>query len=123
MAKKPTSPVANPVAPEIYADRASAVALRGNVARITLASERSVADNEDTKAVVAGHVALSVRGFLHLYAQMQSVVTQMEANGLIKRPDAGSEKTTKTPAKTAGKATSKTAKKPTQRRASRTKKT
>ena len=115
MAKKPTSPVANPIAPEIYADRASAVALRGNVARITLASERSVADNEDTEAVVAGHVALSVRGFLHLYAQMQSVVTQMEANGLIKRP----ETTEKKPAKAAAK----TAKKPTKRRTTRTKKT
>lgn len=115
MAKKPTAPTANPNAPEIYADRASAVALRGNVARITLASERSVEDNAKTDAVVAGHIALSVRGFLHLYAQMQSVVTQMEANGLIKRPGAETE----APAKT----TAKTAKKPTRRKTAQTKKT
>lgn len=114
MAKKPTTPVANPIAPEIYADRASAVALRGNVARITLASERSAADNADTETVVAGHVALSVRGFLHLYAQMQSVVTQMEANGLIKRPEATKKKPAKAPAKTA--------KKPTRRRTTQSKK-
>jgi len=119
MAKKPTVPTANPIAPEIYADRASAVALRGNVARITLASERSVEDNAVTDAVVAGHIALSVRGFLHLYAQMQSVVTQMEASGLIKRPDAEAKK----PAKPAAKTASKTPKKPTRRRTTQTKKT
>lgn len=113
MAKKPKAPAANPIAPEIYADRASAVALRGNVARITLASERAAEDNTEPEAIVAGHLALSVRGFLHLYAQMQSVVNQMEANGLIKRPEA---------AKTA-KPASKTAKKATRRRTTRTKKT
>jgi putative protein kinase ArgK-like GTPase of G3E family len=117
MAKKPKGPVANPIAPEIYADRASAVALRGNVARITLASERSAEDNAETETVVAGHLALSVRGFLHLYAQMQSVVNQMEANGLIKRPEA--EKTAKSVSKTAAK----TAKKPSRGRTARTKKT
>lgn len=117
MAKRPKAPVANPIAPEIYADRASAVALRGNVARITLASERSVEDNAETETVVAGHLALSVRGFLHLYAQMQSVVGQMEANGLIKRPEAA--KTTKPASKTA----SKSAKKPTRSRTTRSKKT
>lgn len=119
MAKKPTAPIANPAAPEIYADRASAVALRGNVARITLASERSVEDNMSTDAVVAGHIALSVRGFLHLYAQMQSVVNQMETSGLIKRPGAEAKK----PAKPATKTAAKTAKKPTRRRTTRTKKT
>lgn len=117
MAKKPTAPAANPIAPEIYADRASAVALRGNVARITFASERAAEDNTEPEAVVAGHLALSVRGFLHLYAQMQSVVNQMEANGLIKRPEAA--KTAKPASKTA----SKTAKKPARRRTTRTKKT
>jgi putative protein kinase ArgK-like GTPase of G3E family len=117
MARKPKTPVANPIAPEIYADRASAVALRGNVARITLASERAAEDNAETETVVAGHLALSVRGFLHLYAQMQSVVNQMEANGLIKRPEA--EKKTKTAAKT----TTKTAKKPSRSRTTRSKKT
>ena len=117
MAKRPKAPLANPVAPEIYADRASAVALRGNVARITLTSERTVEDNAEAEAVVAGHLALSVRGFLHLYAQMQSVVNQMEANGLIKRPDAEQK------AKPASKSTAKSAKKPTRSRTTRTKKT
>lgn len=115
MAKKPSAPASNPIAPEIYADRASAVALRGNVARITLASERAASDNVAPETVVAGHIALSVRGFLHLYAQMQSVVTQMEANGLIKRPDAEDESAKKDPAKPA--------KKTTRRRSGRTKKT
>lgn len=119
MAKKPTAPTANPIAPEIYADRASAVALRGNVARITLTSERSAEDNADPEAVVAGHVAMSVRGFLHLYAQMQSVVNQMEANGLIKRPESAEQK----PAKTAAKSPAKAAKKAAKRRSSRAKKT
>lgn len=119
MAKKPTAPIANPIAPEIYADRASAVALRGNVARITLASERSNEDNANTEAVVAGHIALSVRGFLHLYAQMQSVVSQMEASGLIKRPDAEAKK----PTKPATKTVAKTAKKPARRKTAQTKKT
>lgn len=121
MAKKPTTPTSNPVAPEIYADRASAVALRGNVARITLASERANEDSADAEAVVAGHIALSVRGFLHLYAQMQSVVSQMEANGLIKRPDAGAEKPAKSTAKGTSKTASKTAKKPTRRKTSKAK--
>jgi hypothetical protein len=48
---------------------------------------------------------------------MQSVVNQMEANGLIKRPEA--EKKTKTAAKT----TTKTAKKPSRSRTTRSKKT
>lgn len=117
MAKKPKAPVANPIAPEIYADRASAVALRGNVARITLTSERSAQDNAEADAVVAGHLALSVRGFLHLYAQMQSVVNQMEANGLIKRPEPDKK------AKPASKSAAKTAKKPSRSRTTRTKKT
>ncbi len=121
MAKRPKAPMANPIAPEIYADRASAVALRGNVARITLTSERSAEDNAETEAVVAGHLALSVRGFLHLYAQMQSVVTQMEANGLIKRPEA--DKKAKPAAKTAATKAAKTAKKPTRSRTTRSKKT
>lgn len=114
MAKKPASPTSNPNAPEIYADRASAVALRGNVARITLASERTAADNADPEMVVSGHIALSVRGFLHLYAQMQSVVTQMESNGLIKRPNSEPENAKKEPAKPA--------KKPTRRRTGQNKK-
>ena len=123
MAKKPTAPAANPTAPEIYADRASAVALRGNVARITLASERSAEDNTTTDAVVAGHIALSVRGFLHLYAQMQSVVTQMEANGLIKHPETAAKAPAKRATKSPTKSSAKTAKKPTGRRTTQPKKT
>ncbi len=87
MAVKKTTIAANPTAPEIYADRASSVTLRGNVARMTFASERVVEDPAASQPVVAGHVAMSVRGFLQLYSQMQSVVRQMEEAGLVKRAE------------------------------------
>ena len=77
MADKKPSVIANPAAPEIFADRATSVAIRGNVARLSFGSERPAADPSSPDTVVSGHVALSVRGFLSLYAQMQSVVKQM----------------------------------------------
>ena len=86
MADQRTKIIANPNAPEIYADKTTSVAIRGNVARISLASDRAGASAQDTDSVVSGHVALSVRGFLQLYAQMQSVVRQMEESGLLKPP-------------------------------------
>lgn len=97
MADQKTKIIANPNAPEIYADKTTSVAIRGNVARISLASDRAGVSAQETDSVVSGHVALSVRGFLQLYAQMQSVVRQMEENGLLKPPVAA--KTASKPAK------------------------
>jgi len=97
MTNQKTKIIANPNAPEIYADKTTSVAIRGNVARISLASDRAGASAQETDSVVSGHVALSVRGFLQLYAQMQSVVRQMEENGLLKPPVAA--KTASKPAK------------------------
>lgn len=98
MAEKKAEVVANPLAPEIYADRTGSVAVRGNVARITLVSERAADDARDASQVVSGHVAMSVRGFLHLFAQMQSVVRQMEASGLVKAPESEGNAAAKKPA-------------------------
>lgn len=103
-AKKPAI-AANPTAPEIYADRASSVTLRGNVARLTFTSDRVIEDPAAGQPVVAGHVALSVRGFLQLYGQMQSVVRQMEESGLVKRATEP-EKPKPAPRKTRRKSTS-----------------
>lgn len=91
MAEKKQVIRANPIAPEVYADRASSVTLRGNVARITLASDRMGSDPATPESTVAGHVAMSVRGFLQLYGQMQSVVTQMQENGLISQQSASAD--------------------------------
>ena len=87
MAAKKSTLINNPTAPEIYADRAASLALRGNVARITFASDRAGSDPHAPESVVSGHLAMSVRGFLQLYGQMQSVVRQMEQSGLLKTPD------------------------------------
>lgn len=84
MAEKKPDIVNNPAAPEIYADRVASVSLRGPLARISFASDRSGVDPKVPESVVSGHVALPVRGFLQLYAQMQSVVQQMEASGMLK---------------------------------------
>ncbi len=84
MADKKSTLINNPTAPEIYADRAASLALRGNVARITFASDRAGSDPHMPESVVSGHLAMSVRGFLQLYGQMQSVVRQMEQSGLLK---------------------------------------
>ncbi|WNJ99810.1 hypothetical protein L2D14_18370 [Thalassospiraceae bacterium LMO-JJ14] len=89
MADKKPKIVNNPSAPEIYADRPASVSLRGNVARISLASERSGGDPKNPEAVVSGHLAMPVRGFVQLYAQMRSVIAQMEANGMIKATGQG----------------------------------
>lgn len=98
MAEKKPTIVSNPNAPEIYADRTASVSLRGNIARISLASDRSGGDPNNPETVISGHLAMPVRGFMQLYAQMQSVVKQMETSGMLKVPAAG-------PSKTAGKAT------------------
>tara|TARA_B110000305_G_C19257148_1_gene547640 strand:- start:17 stop:373 length:357 start_codon:yes stop_codon:yes gene_type:complete len=117
MADQKTKIIVNPNAPEIYADKTTSVAIRGNVARISLASDRAGASAKEIDSVVSGHVALSVRGFLQLYAQMQSVVRQMEKNGLLKSPvaaKAASKPAKKKPAargKTASSAASKKSKK------------
>ncbi|MEX0694830.1 MAG: hypothetical protein WD075_10325 [Rhodospirillales bacterium] len=103
MADKKTPLVTNPAAPEIFADRTTSVSMRGNVARITLASERTTGDPRAPEAIISGHLAMSLRGFLQLFGQMQSVVRQMEASGLLKqtaKPDAR-------PAAARGKAASK----------------
>jgi len=100
MAEKKPAIVNNPNAPEIYADKTASVSLRGNVARISLASERSGTDPQHPESVISGHVAMSLRGFIQLYAQMQSVVKQMEASGMLKAPVQATAKTAakKTPA-------------------------
>ncbi|MBO6521890.1 MAG: hypothetical protein JJ900_15995 [Rhodospirillales bacterium] len=84
MADKKTDIVNNPAAPEVYADRVASVSVRGALARISFASERSGGDPKAPEAVVSGHVAMPIRGFLQLYAQMQSVVNQMEESGMLK---------------------------------------
>jgi len=103
MTSKKTQVSANPQAPEVYADRAGGVSIRGNVARVTLVSERTVGDPATPEPVVAGHVAMPIRGFLQLYGQMQSVVRQMEESGLLKAPDSAEKKAsapkTKAPAR------------------------
>ena len=111
MADKKTNLINNPTAPEIYADRAASLALRGNVARMTFASDRAGSDPHAPESVVSGHLAMSVRGFLQLYGQMQSVVRQMEQSGLLKTPD----ESAKTPSKQAQNTDSK-AKKPATKR-------
>lgn len=90
MADKKPEIVNNPTAPEVYADRIASVSLRGSVARISFASDRSGGDPKTPQSVVSGHVAMPVRGFIQLYAQMQSVVRQMEASGMLKAPAAAS---------------------------------
>lgn len=84
MADKKAPVIANPNAPEIFADKTTSVSLRGNIARITLASERTTSDPLAPENIISGHLAITVRGFLQLYGQMQSVVRQMEASGLLK---------------------------------------
>jgi hypothetical protein len=77
--------VVNAAVPEIYADGATSIAIRRNVARITLVSDRASASaKQPIERVVVGHVAMSVAGFVSLYLRMASVVEQMRAAGLIK---------------------------------------
>jgi hypothetical protein len=85
MTQPTLSAVANAAAPEIYADGATSIAIRRNVARITLVSDRASASaKQPVERVVVGHVAMSVAGFVSLYLRMGSVVEQMRAAGLIK---------------------------------------
>ncbi len=91
--------VANPAAPEIFADGTTSVTVRGNVARMTFVSERAKGGGGGaTDTVVAGHLAMSVRGFLQLYGQMQSIVQQMQKSGILKPPAGGSAAPAKTSA-------------------------
>lgn len=101
MADKKPAIVNNPAAPEVYADRIASVSLRGPVARISFASDRSGADPKAPESVVSGHVAMPVRGFLQLYAQMQSVVSQMQANGMLKTSTAPGKEPKSAPKKSA----------------------
>ncbi len=117
MADQKPKIIANPNAPEIYADKTTSVAIRGNVARISLASDRAGASTQQADTVISGHVALSVRGFLQLYAQMQSVVRQMEESGLLKpsvaaktKPETAKKKPASRGKAASGKSASKTKK-------------
>lgn len=101
MADKKPAIVNNPAAPEVYADRIASVSLRGPVARISFASDRSGGDPKVPESVVSGHVAMPVRGFLQLYAQMQSVVNQMQASGMLKSPAAPEKERKSAPKKPA----------------------
>ncbi|MEQ8320323.1 MAG: hypothetical protein RH946_08675 [Rhodospirillales bacterium] len=111
MADKKPDIINNPNAPEIYADRTASVSLRGNVARISLASERSGADPKNPESVISGHLVMPVRGFIQLYAQMQSVVKQMEASGMLQAKQGAAAKPAPAAGKTASKAASKAASK------------
>lgn len=101
MADKKPAIVNNPAAPEVYADRIASVSLRGNVARISFVSDRAGADPKEPESVVSGHVAMPVRGFLQLYAQMQSVVKQMQASGMLNAPGTAEKKAEPAPKKAA----------------------
>lgn len=70
--------------PEIYADKVQTLTVRGNVARLSLVSERPESGTGTPEPVLVGHLALSLPGFIRLYTQMRNVVQQMEARGLVK---------------------------------------
>jgi len=87
--------------PELYADRVPALTVRGNVARMALASERPEAGDGQVQTVLVGHLAMPLPGFLQLYTQMRNVVRQMEERGLINGvldADSASEKPKKSTA-------------------------
>jgi len=106
--------VANPAAPEVFADATTSVTVRGNVARMTFVSERAKAGGGETDAVVAGHLAMSVRGFLQLFGQMQSIVQQMQKSGLVK--SSGSSPAAATPAEKAARPKKPARKKPARKK-------
>jgi hypothetical protein len=82
--------VASPGVPEIFADGAASVVIRRNVARITLVSDRvTPASPSSVERVVVGHLAMSVAGFVGLYARMASVVEQLRAAGVIAKETTG----------------------------------
>ncbi len=99
-------------APEIFADDASSVAIRKNVARFTFTSDRPLGDGAEAESVVVGHVAMSVSGFLSLYGRMDSIVNQLREAGRIGSTSAPTKSTVKKPAaKAAKKPAKKTARK------------
>lgn len=84
MAKAPAKADPETQAPEIFADGVASVAIRRNVARLTLVSERVAIENPDqTDRVVVGHMAMSLAGFLDLQARMQNIVDQMRERGAV----------------------------------------
>ena len=104
MAKASQKIASDADAPEVYADGVLSVAIRRNVARIALTSERVTSPGDDPEAVVVGHVAMSVPGFLNLYGRMDSIVQQLREQGRLVVPDGGGEAA---PAKKAAKKTAK----------------
>ena len=73
-----------PGAPEVFADGVTNVAVRRNVVRLTLLSERFEPEKADiTERVIVGHIAMSMAGFLDLYARMGSLVDQMKDRGAL----------------------------------------
>jgi len=103
MAKIPAKTHQESDAPEVFADGVASVAIRRNIARITMISERvSVDDAEQTDRVVVGHVAMSLAGFLDLHARMLNIVDQMKDRGAVV-PKASSKVVAKKPAKQAAK--------------------
>lgn len=76
--------VANPTAAEIFADGAFSVAVRRNVARISLFSERvgPGSDGKTVDRVEVGHVVMPLQGFVALYARMRNIVEQMRQAGM-----------------------------------------
>jgi hypothetical protein len=107
MAKAPKTPEA-PGAAEVFADGVATVAVRRNVARMTLVSDRVDPDDPDTShRVVVGHVAMNLAGFLDLHARMQNIVDQMRSRGAVTPRTAPAGGSAKQPAakKTAAKKT------------------
>ncbi len=108
---KATKPLSGAMgAPEIFADDASSVAIRKNVARFTFTSDRPLGDGAQAESVVVGHLAMSVSGFLSLYGRMDSIVGQLREAGRI-----GSAGVKGAPAKSAAKKSA--AKKPAKKAA------
>lgn len=100
MAKNPTKTHQQSDAPEIFADGVTSVAVRRNVARITMMSERvGVEDVDQTDRVVVGHVAMTLAGFLDLHARMSNIVDQMKDRGAVAPIAPAAKKTTKRAAK------------------------
>jgi len=109
MAKKPLAGAAE--APEIFADEASSVTIRRNVARFTFTSDRPLGEGADAEPVVVGHLAMSVTGFLSLYGRMDSIVRQLREAGRIGAGEAAAPAKKPAP-KAAKKVAKKAAKKP-----------
>lgn len=117
MAKAPKI-IEVPDAPEIFADGVANVAIRRNVARLTLVSERVDPNTaDDSNRVVVGHVAMNLAGFLDLHARMQNIVNQMRDRGTVVQRDQDADSAaTKTPAAKKAPAKKSAAKKSTRRK-------